>query len=149
MGDILFVIGRDSKGAWAQVTPTDRKFPCWVSAELVDIQGDLMDVRRTYVWLPKSPYYGPLRGVRADRHGGEVVVTWESFKIRKGDDAGQNRYLVEAYTCIDGDFDLRAYSSNETFISFEDNSGCSEVSYALVYGVEKHGYTPPVRASWR
>jgi hypothetical protein len=149
VGDIMAVIGRNPKGTWAQVTPIDREFPCWVSAELIDIHGDLMDVERTYTWLPKSPFYGPLRGVHAARHGGEVVVTWEPFRLRKGDDSGQNRYMIEAYVCVDGAIDLKAFSTNEEFISFEDSSGCGQPSYALVYGVEKHGYTPPVRANWR
>jgi hypothetical protein len=67
VGEEMAVIGRNEKGTWAQVTPLDRKFPCWVSAELIDVQGDLMSVA-TYVW-PKIAIYGPLRCARVDTVG--------------------------------------------------------------------------------
>ena len=148
VGDELAVIGRNEKGTWAQVTPLDRKFPCWVSAGLIDVQGDLMSVPLAYVWLPQSPYYGPLRDVRAVRRGGSVLITWRAMKLRKGDDSGQNRYLVEAWVCDGREVTLVAVGTNEPFVEIDDSSGCSGGSHARVYGVEKHGYTPPVNVSW-
>jgi len=148
VGDEMIVIGRNEKGTWAQVTPPERKFPCWVSAELIDIQGDLMSVALAYVWLPISPYYGPLSDVRAQGHGGTVTITWSPLKLRKGDDSGQNRYLVEAWVCDGQEAVLVAIGTNEPFVEFEAGSGCSGGSHARVYGVEKHGYTPPVNVSW-
>jgi len=144
----MVVIGRNEKGTWAQVTPLDRKFPCWVSAELIDVQGDLMSVVTAYVWLPRSPFYGPLSDVRAVRHGGTVSITWNAMKLRKGDDSGQNRYLIEAWVCDGQEVNLVAIGTNEPFAEIDDSSGCSGGSHAWVYGVEKHGYTPPVSVSW-
>jgi len=148
VGEEMAVIGRNEKGTWAQVTPLDRNFPCWVSAGLIDVQGDLMRVPTAYVWLPKSPYYGPLRGVQADRHGGTVLITWEPMKLRKGDDSGQNRYLIEAWVCNGREVVLVAIGTNEPYVEIDDSSGCSQSSHARVYGVEKHGYTPPVSVAW-
>jgi hypothetical protein len=144
----MAVIGRNEKGTWAQVTPLGREFPCWVSADLIDVQGDLMNVPMAYVWLPKSPFYGPLRNVRASRHGGTVVITWNTMKLRKGDDSGQDRYLIEAWVCDGREVNLVAVGTNEPFVEIDVGSGCSGGSHAKVYGVEKHGYTPPVSVSW-
>lgn len=98
--------------------------------------------------LPKSLYYGPLRNVRAVGHGGSVSITWDAMILRKGDDAGQNRYLVEAWVCDGREVSLVAVGTNEPFVEIDDSSGCSQSSHARVYGVEKHGYTPPVSVSW-
>jgi hypothetical protein len=148
VGQAMAVIGRNEKGTWAQVTPLDRQFPCWVSAELIDVQGDLMRVPFAYTWLPKSPFYGPLNNVHARRVGGAVTITWDPFKIRRGDDSGQNRYLVEAWVCDGKELGLVAISTNDTEVEVEDRAGCTLGSHAKVYGVEKHGYTPPVRVGW-
>ena len=142
------VIGRNEKGTWAYVTPTDRSFPCWVSAELIDIEGDILSTPFHYTWLPKSPYYGPLQNVRARGGSSLAIITWEAMKLRKGDDSGQGRYLVEAWVCEGSEAVLRAFATNEPWIEIETGSGCSGNNHAKVYGVEKHGYTPPVPVSW-
>jgi hypothetical protein len=148
VGDEIAVIGRNDRATWAQVTPLDRDFPCWVSSELMDVQGDLQSVPFVYHWLPKSPYYPPLQGVRAAKHGATVTISWEPMWLRKGDDSGQNRYLVEAWICDGQGVSLVAFGANEPFIQIEDRSTCVEGSHARVYGVEKHGYTPPVSVGW-
>jgi len=70
------------------------------------------------------------------------------MKLRRGDDSGQNRYLIEAWVCDGQEVSLVAVGTNEPFVEIDDSSGCSQGSHAQVYGVEKNGYTPPVNVSW-
>jgi hypothetical protein len=38
--------------------------------------------------------------------------------------------------------------ANQASVVVEGQVGCTEQSYARVYGVEKHGYTRPVVVPW-
>ncbi len=85
--------------------------------------------------------YEALYGVSAIRTGNIVTVRWEPFDWLPGDESGQNKYLVEAWVCQDGQFVFRAYGTNQTFVEIQDEQTCTEESRGLAFGSDKHGYT--------
>jgi hypothetical protein len=55
---------------------------------------------------------------------------------------------VEAWVCRDGELVFIPLGMDANFVVIEDQAGCREPSHAMVYGVEKHGYTRPVEVPW-
>ncbi len=147
-GSNLEVIGRTDRGTWILIQAIGGNNPCWVKASLMDIRGDVMTVAPTYIPLPQSPYYGPPTGVHAKREGNEVVVSWFHMVFRAGDDTASPPYLVEAWTCIDGEILFTPYGSYLNLVNIPDEPGCDEPSRARLFGVEKHGYTNWVEIPW-
>src|SRR3990170_3408164 len=76
---------------------------------------------------------------------GEVIINWEPVWMTIDDDRG---YLIEAYLCQRNMITWHAYHTDSTTITLIDEPGCSEPSSALLYVVEKHGYTDPVTVPW-
>jgi hypothetical protein len=141
VGSNLEVIGRNDLGTWVLVRAIGGNNPCWVKASLMDIKGDVMNVEPTYIPLPMSPYYGPLSGVNASRQGNQVTVSWNPFQLRAGDETASAQYLVEVWTCVDGQILFTPMGADANSVIVEDEAGCTDPSKARVYGVEKHGYT--------
>lgn len=148
IGNYLEILGRNEEGTWIQVRAIGGDNPCWVKADLLDIDGDVMSVAQAETKLPFSPYYGPLSGVWADRIGNEVLITWNPMRLRPGDESGQWQYLVEAWVCQAGDLLFTPVGTYENELRVLDEPGCSDESHARVYGVEKHGYTWWVEVPW-
>ena len=148
VGSNLEVIGRNDLGTWILVRAIGGNNPCWVKASLMEVKGDVMSVAPTYIPLPQSPYYGPLKGVSAMRSGSEVSIFWSGFTLRAGDETASAPYLVEAWICQDGQLVFTPIGSYETAVKVVDEPGCSEPSHGRVYGVEKHGYTNWVEIPW-
>jgi hypothetical protein len=148
VGSNLDVIGRTDRGDWILVRAIGGTNPCWVKASLMDVKGDVMAVEPTYIPLPQSPYYGPLRGVSAARNGDEVTVFWNPIHLRAGDETASPPYLVEAWVCVDGQLVFTPVGSYETAVKIVDQAGCAEPSHGRVFGVEKHGYTLWVEIPW-
>jgi len=142
------IIGRNETGTWVVVQAIGGNNPCWVKASLIDIKGDVMTVAPTWLPLPESPYYGPLKGVSAIRQGNAVILSWEPLVLKAGDDSLQYPYLVEAWLCTNGKLAFTPIGSWETILTVQDEAGCMELSHARVYGVEKHGYTAWVNFAW-
>ena len=150
-GNRLEIIGRNEAGTWIEVQAIGGSNPCWVKADLMKIQGDVMAVMPIApedVRLPMSPYYGPLTGVSATRQGDEVIVSWKPLVLRAGDDSEQFPYLIEAWVCEAGKIVFTPIGTYATAIKITDQPGCSTPSHARVYGVEKHGYTKWVAVPW-
>jgi hypothetical protein len=147
-GSNLEIIGRNDLGTWILVRAIGGNNPCWVKASLMKIKGDVMAVAPTYIPLPPSPYYRPLKGVSARRDGEEVTVFWSPLQLRAGDDSGQYPYLIEAWVCIAGQLTFTPVGTYDFAVAIRDESGCAEPSHGRIYGVEKHGYTRPVEIPW-
>ena len=141
MGTNFEVLGRTEQGNWILVQGVGGNNPCWVRADLMDVQGDVMAVQPTEIPLPMSPYYGPLSGVAAIRNGDEVTVSWSGMSFRAGDETASPPYLLEAWICQDGQVVFTPVGSYEIAVTVIDESGCAEPSHGRVYFVEKHGYT--------
>jgi hypothetical protein len=125
---------------------------CWVSAELIDMYFDrslILPIDDPHLILPFTTQpYDALKGVGARRSGNVVTVFWQPFDYLPGDDSGQDKYLVEAWVCQEGEFVFRAYSTNSTSLEIQDEQTCSEPSHARAFGSDKHGYTSWVTVPW-
>jgi hypothetical protein len=147
-GSNLEITGRNDLGTWILVRAIGGHNPCWVKTSLMKIKGDVMDVAPTYIPLPQSPYYGPPSGVSATRNGNEVIVSWNAFPLRAGDDSEQFPFLIEAWICKAGQLIFTPLGSYATMVTVLDEPGCSAPSHARLYAVEKHGYTKWVEIPW-
>jgi hypothetical protein len=148
VGSNLEVIGRNDLGTWILVRAIGGSNPCWVKTSLMDVKGDVMSVAPTYIALPQSPYYDPPPWVYATRDGEEVTIFWSAVAYRAGDETASPPYLVEAWTCIDGQLVFTPIGSYETAIEVIDEPGCSESSHGRLYFVEKHGYSNWIKIPW-
>jgi hypothetical protein len=144
-GDKVEIWGRNSSGTWLWIQPDSIKYQCWVAASILDITGDVFTVRVKSVILPHSTLYGPVQRVFSTRSGNEVTITWEPVQMTIDDDRG---YLIEANLCQNGIQIWQAVHTDSTSYTFIDDLNCSIPSSALLYVVEKHGYTDPVQVPW-
>lgn len=141
VGTNFEVLGRTEQGNWILVQGVGGNNLCWVRADLMDVQGDVMAVQPTEMPLPMSPYYGPLENVAAVRYGDEVTVTWSEKSHRPGDEMASPKYLLEAWICQDGRLVFTPLGTDEKQITVIDELGCADPSHGRVYFVEKHGYS--------
>ncbi len=125
---------------------------CWVSQELIDLGGDASltyPIDNPHLVLPFTTQpYEALKDVRATRTGNQVTVSWAPFDWLPGDQSYQDKYLVEVWICLNGEHVFRAYSTNNTSITFTDEQTCSEASHGRAFGSDKHGYTRWVSIPW-
>jgi hypothetical protein len=149
-GSNLEIIGRNQLGTWLLIQAIGGDNPCWVKAELMDVKGEIMRVEPVdiHIIMPWSPYYGPLKGVSANRQGEVVTVFWSPLELRPGDDAEQVPYLVEAWVCRDGEIVFDPVGAYGTAVEVIDEPGCEGPSRGQVLAAEKHGYTVPVEIQW-
>lgn len=144
-GDRGLVWNRNYNGSWLWVKWDEEPWPCWVSASVVEVVGDIFSVVEYYPRLPQSTLYGPVRKVWAERHGDQVTVSWEGIWMTEDDFRG---YLIKATLCQNGFlFDVAAHTNGTTY-TLKDEQSCSKTSKARLYAVEKHGYTDPVAIPW-
>lgn len=149
-GSNLEIIGRTGLGTWVLIQAIGGSNPCWVNAEMMQINGDVMTVAPLdpHIVMAWSPYYGALCGVSAIRDGNEVIVFWDALPLRAGDDSEQVPYVLEAWVCVDGQIVFTPVGAYTIAAKVMDEPGCSEPSHARVLAAEKHGYTPWIKVSW-
>lgn len=150
-GNHLEIIGYLPDTGYIEVQAIGGHNPCWMNLEWMDVEGDIshvLPVDPLTISLPKSPYYGPLTWVKAERTGNEVTITWEELGMSPGDDSEQEPYLAEVWVCQEGRFVFIPLGVYYTEAVVVDEPGCSEPSIGRVYGVEKHGYTKPREIPW-
>lgn len=143
-GSNLEIIGRNDAGTWLQVRAIGGDNPCWVKADLMAPNGDVMSVapvRPEDYDLPRSPYYAPPAVTGVQRQGDQVTVTFSGIVLRAGDDSLQTPYVVEAWLCRGGELVFEALGTDMNVITFTDEAGCAEPSRARLTAAEKHGYT--------
>jgi hypothetical protein len=145
MGDTGTVWGRNDSGSWLWIQPDNIKYQCWISASVVEIHGDIFTLRVAPVRLPHSTLYGPPQGVTAARDGNSVTVSWQPVNMTEDDNYG---YMIEANLCQNGNLFWMAVATMGTTYTFTDETSCADASNALLYTVEKHGYTDPVLIPW-
>lgn len=152
-GNRLEVIGRLQSGNWIYVQAISGNKPCWVKAEFMDLNGDVMSLEPVYpgkAKLPVSPYYPPTTVLSATRDGNTVKVTWLDIPLRAGDeeDERMNHYIIEVWRCEAGQIIFEPLATNYLEISFNDEPGCSEPSRGRVFVQEKHGFAGPADIPW-
>lgn len=144
-GDHGLVWNRNYGSSWFWVKWDKQNWPCWVSASVVDVEGEVSTVSVYYPPLPQSSLYGPVQKVDATRQGNDVVVDWEGIWMTEDDFRG---YMIQARICRDGYvIDVVVHTDGTSYL-FDDDPTCEGDSSAKLYAVEKHGYTSPVRVPW-
>jgi hypothetical protein len=144
-GDTATVWGRNQAGTWLWIQPDNISYQCWIAASVAEVVGDIFSVYVAPVRLPLSVLYGPPSGISAVRDGDSVTVTWNRVNMTEDDDRG---YMIEANLCQGGNLVWMAVATMDTSYTFADETACAEPSDALLYTVEKHGYTDPVPIPW-
>jgi uncharacterized protein YraI len=152
-GSNLEVIGRLDDANWIYVEAIGGNKPCWVKAEFMNVQGDVMSVEPIYpakAKLPVSPYYPPTTVLSATRDGNTVTVSWLDIPLIAGDeeDERMNHYIIETWRCEGGSLRFEPLATNELEISFVDEPGCSQPSHGRVFVQEKHGFAGPAEIPW-
>lgn len=145
-------LSRDVTGTYMEIQAIgDEGNTCWVNAEYMDIQGDtntLKMVQPEDVILPQSPYYAPPIGIKIEREGDEVNLIWVPLNLKAGDSSEQTPYIVEAWTCHDGQLSFEPIGTYNNRLVIQDEAGCAQASRARLLAAEKHGYTRPVEIDW-
>jgi len=137
---------------------------CWVNPKYLKMDGDISTLEPYYPDKAKLiMYYHPGASfpaptdVVADRSGNFVNIMWTGYVLYPGDRESDSspRFLVEAWTCINGKFllypigvDTDAHLGAEgTFITesaqVEDDGGCGQQPYGNVYLAQRDGYVGP------
>lgn len=150
-GNRLDIIGFMPDTGYIEVQAIGGDNPCWMNAEFMDVQGDLVAVKPIdpeEITLPWSPYYPALAFAKAERSGTEVSVVWSPLKLKAGDDSEQESYLLEAWVCRAGRLTFVPVGVYTNQVKIMDEPGCLEPSHGRVYGVEKHGYTRYLMFDW-
>ncbi len=150
-GNRLDIIGYIADTGYIEVQAIGGDNPCWMNLEWMDVQGDINQVQPVDPLTIKRPWstrYGALDFVTATRSGDEVTVTWSTMVLIAGDDSEQEDYLLEAWVCRSGKLTFVPVGTYETSTTVVDEAGCSEESFARIYGVEKHGYTKYLKVDW-
>lgn len=150
-GNRLEIIGYVADTGYIEVRAIGGDNPCWMNLQWMDVQGDINQVQPVdplTIKRPWSPFYDGLSWATAVRSGSEVTVTWAPLVLRAGDDSEQEPYLLEAWVCRGGKLTFVPIGAYQTTVTVVDEPGCSEESFARVYGVEKHGYTKYLKIDW-
>lgn len=144
-GDKGVVHNRNYDGSWLYIQPEKWDNHCWVSASVVEVDGDIFSVIAWESPLPWTKWAGPPKNVAATRNGNQVTISWSSIKVPPEDKRG---YLIKATVCANGVLIDAAYHTDKTKFTLTDDQNCEGKSKGVLYGVEKHGYTKPVNIPW-
>jgi hypothetical protein len=149
-GDTGTVRGRFIYSNWLFVKFDKLNYFCWVAPSVVDVVGDIKKVNFTQLNLQAigSNQYGPPHNVTVTRDGNKVTVSWERMEMTKDKDRG---YFWELFICQKGAYIWWTDSYPDqytTSFTVRDDPGCSQPSSGLLYTVEKHGYSDPVKIPW-
>jgi hypothetical protein len=153
-GANIELIGRVDAENWNWVL-VENQVPCWVKAEFIEVQGDILGLPVVYpgvAKLPITPYYPPSEVTSANRNNltNEVTVSWAEIPVSLGDyeDDSMQTYIIEVWRCEGGQLIFDPLATRSTFISFADGPGCTEPSHGQVWVQEKHGYAGPAEIPW-
>lgn len=147
------VIGRTDSGAWLLTQARGDTTRCWVKADLMDLNGDVLGVEVVYpdkYILPVSPYYTAPWDAAATRSGDQVTITWKSQPLRAGDEESPSMviYIVEVWTCENGQVTFKPIGTSYAQVTVTDQPGCSQPSHGRIFFQEKHGFAGPAAIPW-
>ena len=149
-GDVGTVRGRYLYSKWLFIKFDKLNYFCWVAPSVVDVVGDVSKIKLTELNLQAigSNMYGPPKNVTVVRDGNKVTVSWDQVEMTKDKDRG---YFWQLFVCQNGNYIWWTGSYPDQFttnFTIKDEAGCSEPSSGLLYTVEKHGYSDPVKIPW-
>lgn len=145
------ILGRNDNGTWLLTQSRGDVLSCWVKSDLLDIKGNPLTapiVPPAEYNLPKSPFYGPLTNVHAQRTANQVTISWSPLILRAGDNSLQTPYVLQLWLCQNGQLTLTSQGSYQNIINVTDEPGCLEPSHGRITAAEKHGYTQFVEIPW-
>jgi hypothetical protein len=148
------VLGRTDSGTWVLTQSRGDNKSCWVKAEFLDLDGDVISLEVVYpdkfTIPPSNQNYKYPYDVAAVRTGDQVTITWKSEALRPGDeeDADMVIHIVETWTCVDGEVTFKPIGTNFSEVTVTDQSGCSTPSHGRIYFQDKHGFTGPSEIPW-
>ena len=153
-GANIELVGRVDARNWNWVL-VKNKIPCWVSANFVEVEGDILSLPMMYpdvAKLPITPYYPSSEVTSAKRNNltNEVAVSWAAIPVSLGDyeDDSMQTYIIEVWRCEGGQLVFDPLATRFTYVSFVDEPGCTEPSHGRVWVQEKHGYAGPAEIPW-
>jgi len=149
-GDTGTVRGRFIYSNWLYVRFDKLSYSCWVAPSVVDVVGDISKINYTELNLQSigSNQYGPPENVTAVREGDTVTISWDQVEMTQDKDRG---YLLELFVCQNTVYLWWTDSYPDqytTSYSVKDEAGCAQPSSGLLYTVEKHGFSEPVKIPW-
>jgi hypothetical protein len=146
-GDTGIAGGRNYNGTWVWIKPDKSGWYCFAALSVLEVEKgrDILRLPVSHWPLPHSTFYSPPGNVQAVRNGGKVTITWNKVKMTVDDDRG---YLIEANVCQNGNLVFMAVNPIKPSYVFSDDQNCSEKSNGLLYTVDKHGYSNPVKIPW-
>lgn len=149
-GDTGTVRGRFIYSNWLYVRFDKLSYSCWVAPSVVDVMGDISKINYTELNLQSigSNQYGPPENVTAVRDGDTVTISWDQVEMTQDKDRG---YLLELFVCQNTVYLWWTDSYPDqytTSYSVKDEAGCAQPSSGLLYTVEKHGFSEPVKIPW-
>jgi hypothetical protein len=148
------VLGRTDTGAWVLTQAHGDNKSCWVKAEFLKLNGDVLSLEVVYPDKysipPSNQHYLLPYDVAAVRSGNQVVISWKSEALRPGDQEDENMviYIIETWTCVNGQVTFKPIGTSLAQVTVTDEPGCSTPSHGRVYFQEKHGYTGPSEIPW-
>ena len=153
-GANIDLIGRVDDENWSWVL-VENQVPCWISANFIEVQGDILSLPVMYpdvAKLPITPYYPPSEVTNAKRNPltNEITLSWVEIPVSLGDyeDDSMQTYIVEVWRCEGGQLIFDPLATRLTYFSFVDEPGCAEPSHGRVWVQEKHGYAGPAEIPW-
>jgi len=159
-GDVVDVLGKaeTAYGTWIRVqTRWEVPVKCWVNsdAKYVEIpQGDVACLEPLYpekapLILFNTDLFPKPSNVNASRSGDLVYINWVGYDLLPGDlPPASLPYLVETWTCQDGEYVFSPQGWEGTSASVRDDGSCDEASYGYVYMAHVDGYIGPVNIPW-
>ncbi len=148
------IIGRTDSGSWLLTRARGSDTVCWIKAEFLQIQGDVMQLEQVYpdkfTLIQSNQGYRSPWDVVAIRKGNEVVLSWKSEDLRPGDEESANSvlYVVETWLCQNGQLRFTPLGAYVPQVTVTDEPGCAQPSHGRVYFSEKHGYAGPTDIIW-
>ena len=148
------VLGRTDTGTWVLTQSHGDNISCWVKTEFLDLSGDVMSLEVVYpdkyTIPPSNQNYILPYDVTAVRSSNQVTISWKSGALRPGDEEDANMviYIIETWTCIDGQVTFKPIGTSYTQVTVIDEAGCNTPSHGRIYFQDKHGFTGPSEIPW-
>lgn len=148
------VLGRTDTGTWVLTQSRGDDKSCWVKTEFLDLDGDVMNLEVVYpdkyTIPPSNQNYSFPYDIIAVRAGNQVTISWKSDALRPGDeeDADMVIYIVETWTCVDGEVTFKPIGTSYAQVIVIDEAGCNTPSHGRIYFQDKHGFTGPSEIPW-
>jgi len=150
-GDRGEVRGRWYLNGWLRVKFDKLGYQCWVAPSVIEVTGDLNTVivyNSIDLTRIGTNQYGPPQGLRAERSGDQVTISWDRMSMTEDKDRG---YFIDMFVCQNGGYLWWPVSFPDqytTSYTVTDEPGCAAPSGGVIYTVEKHGYSQPLSIPW-